>query len=344
MGKCATDIRKFHDKEVKLSDEDRKDIRQKAEANQDRIKHGLADNDDPKPLGFQTQGSYAMRTMIQRPDKDYDIDAGCYFSADDIESIGPRALRRKVRDAADDGRFNTEPEVKKNCVRILYNEGYHVDVPVYKAEEDEDGNVETVRLSSVDEWRNSDPKGVTDWFNSEVKSHKPGDLRKLVRMLKALSPNSPSGLVLSVLASKIVISDGDDDDMLYSAMGDIKMRLDGISSIHHPVVHDEVLEYGDSDILTKLRNKLENALTELKVRQTSDKKSDELKAWKKVFGNHAFFDDLIKEAEEKEKEKSDQSGSGKSSVTAAIIGAAVPAAKADPPAAQAQRPYAGKDG
>ena len=341
MGKCATNIRNFHDKDVKLSDEDRKSLRVKAESNQRHIEKGLENNKDPKPRGFRTQGSYAMRTMIQRPDNDYDIDAGCYFNAADIKDIGPRALRRKVCEAAADSRFNTPPEVKKNCVRIVYDEGYHIDVPVYKLEEDADGDMKAV-LSSVDEWRASDPKGVTDWFASEVKGHVPGDLRKLIRLLKAFCPNSPSGLALSVLTSELVVSDGDDDDMLHTAMKDLKARLDLQGSVLHPVISGETLEADGSEVIAKLRKKLENGLKDLEVRDDpSSTKSAELKAWQKVFGGHKFFDKEIKEAEEEEKK------SKNSDPRAGIVVAGGGAAVVTPPASsrtiQAPRPYAGKN-
>ena len=340
MGKCTTNIRDFHDKEVKLSEDDRKDIREKADTNQRRIEKGLEDKKEPKPRGFQTQGSYAMRTMINRPNKDYDIDAGCYFNAADIKDITPRALRRKVCEAADDGRFKTPPEVKKNCVRIVYDEGYHVDVPVYKLEEDENGNMKAV-LSSVDEWRASDPKGVTNWFNGEVKSHDPADLRKLVRLLKAFCPTSPSGLVLSVLASKLVVSDGDDDDMLHAAMKDLKAQLDLQRPVHHPVISGEVLVAGDSDIIAKLCKKLENALEELTVRDNaSSTKSAELKAWKKVFGNCSFFDKAIEEAEKEE--KGSKNPDLRAGITGIGIGTTTPTLAA-PKVYQAPRPYANED-
>ena len=342
MGQCATNIRDFHDEEVNLSVAARKEIRTKAETNQRRIDSGLQSQKDPKPRGFWTQGSYAMRTMIQRPANDYDIDAGCYFKAADIADIGPRALRRKVCSAADDGRFNTSPQVKKNCVRIVYNEGYHIDVPVYKLEEDEDGNMKSV-LSSADEWRESDPQGVTDWFERERKRFGSAKLRDLVRLLKAFSPKSPSGLVISVLASELVISDGQEDDMLHAAMKDLKAKLDLLPAIHHPVVLGEILEPSNSEVVAKLRNRLGNALKELEGRGNS-RKSAELKAWKKVFGNHSFFDKAIKEEEEKEAR---QNGSGHSGGSGAAIagigGGAGSGAIADPRPVQAPRPYAGED-
>ena len=303
MGKCANNIRDFHDQEVKLESSKRKDIYKKAEANQRRIQSELA-KEGLKPLGFWTQGSYAMRTMINRRDNDYDIDVGCYFQPDKIEGINPLALRRKVCNAAGDSHFKKPPEVKKNCVRVHYNEGYHVDVPVYRTKKNEYG----VQLASANEWRDSDPRRVTAWFKNQAADHS-ADLKKLVRLLKEFCPNSPSGLVISVLASEISIVDNGDDTMLHQAMKKIKARLDSNLAVFHPVIIDEVLEAHDSAVTAKLRDRLASALKTLEtLDDQSSKKIDQLKAWKKVFRDCDFFDDAIEE--ERKNGSSSDSGSG----------------------------------
>ena len=60
---------------------------------------------------FQSQGSYAHHTMVQHPEKDYDIDDGVYFWKDDLK--GPRGgdksasdAKEMVRKAVHDERFN----------------------------------------------------------------------------------------------------------------------------------------------------------------------------------------------------------------------------------------------
>ena len=286
MSKCAKEIRDFHDKEVDLAESKQRDIRDKANANQQRIKRGLAEK-GPKPVGFWPQGSYAMRTMINRRKNDYDIDTGCYFNSGDIGDITPSALRQKIRDAVTDERFNTPPEIKKNCVRIHYDEGYHVDVPVYKVI-----GKNSVRLASAQEWLDSDPLRITQWFEQQVDAKKPVDLRKIVRLLKAFCSNSPSGLVISALASKIAIADCDDDEMLHQAMKDIKALLkDANFSVS---LMGETLEPQDSAVIIKFHDRLAKALDDLAVLDNpSSSKIDQLKAWHKVYPCD-FFENLIK--------------------------------------------------
>ena len=77
-------------------------------------------------------------------------------------------LARWSADAVDDGSFKTDPEIKTNCVRVYYNDGPHVDIPVYRSITDGFGN-DKYELASVD-WKESDPEGVNRWFREWVKS------------------------------------------------------------------------------------------------------------------------------------------------------------------------------
>ena len=157
------DITAFHNTSVCLPLAERDTMRDRRNTNRKRLKDGLAADGQPKPVGCRTQGSYAMRTMIQHSAKDYDIDDGVYFKKDDLIGLGgadktARAARQMVCEALEDDRFCTPPEVRKNCVRVIYNEGYHVDIPVYRTYE-KDGN-DVYELASSD-WKASDPLAVT---------------------------------------------------------------------------------------------------------------------------------------------------------------------------------------
>src|SRR5262245_33814270 len=137
MHNCHDDALAHHDDEVTLPQSDRTAMRDRRNANRDRLKRGLKDSGKPMPIEFKAQGSYAMKTMTQHPANDYDIDDGVYFESSDL--VGPKGgamsaleARQMVRDAVDDGCFKTKPEVRSNCVRVVYDAGYHVDIPVYR--------------------------------------------------------------------------------------------------------------------------------------------------------------------------------------------------------------------
>src|SRR5258705_5883472 len=106
-----------------------------------------------------------MRTMVQLPDKDWDIDDGVYFDAVDL--VGERGgemtalqARQMVRDAVDDGSFKKKPEVRANCVRVFYEAGHHVDIPVYRVriEKSTSGEETTIVEFASAEWKRSDAR------------------------------------------------------------------------------------------------------------------------------------------------------------------------------------------
>ena len=67
-------------------------MRNRREANLDRIKAGLAELDKPAVAETINQGGYAQKAMTQPPELDqesrYDIDLGIVFEEDDV--AGPR--------------------------------------------------------------------------------------------------------------------------------------------------------------------------------------------------------------------------------------------------------------
>ena len=133
MFECADDVLAHHAEEVTLPQADRTAMHDRRNANRERLKKGLKEAKKPAAREFVSQGSYAMRTMVQHPEKDYDIDDGVYFSKESL--VGDRGGElsagsgpQMVRDAIDDGSFNTKPEVRKNCVRVYHAAGYYVGI------------------------------------------------------------------------------------------------------------------------------------------------------------------------------------------------------------------------
>ena len=78
-------------------------------------------------------------------------------------------VRQMVRDALDDGSFKTAPEVRKSCVRVYYEAGFHVDVPIYRRVTSKDvwGNESHHHELASSDWKRSDARHVTDWFEKE---------------------------------------------------------------------------------------------------------------------------------------------------------------------------------
>src|SRR3978361_211098 len=110
MKDCSEQVKGFDRAEVRMSDDGRADIYAKAKTNRRRLKTGLEDNGSPKAIGQRTQGSYAMRTMIQSDSGDYDVDDGVYFTRESLqndkgEDKSARDARKMVCAGLQDDRF-----------------------------------------------------------------------------------------------------------------------------------------------------------------------------------------------------------------------------------------------
>ena len=309
MKNCHSDMLAFHDDRVTLGETARKEMRQRRDSNRDRVKAGLKRDEEPAAKRLRSQGSYAMRTMVQDADNDYDVDDGVYFGKEDL--VGPKggdrtagAAKEMVRKAVHDERFNTSPDVRTNCVRIYYNEGYHVDLPVYRITQEEtaSGTHETFELASTD-WTTSDPSAVTDWFTSTNDQKSPnkkngGQFRRVTRLLKAFARSRTSWkdriatgfMITKLLEERFVANDEREDESVYNSLKEIRNRLQGSLEVDHPTNTGEKLTKGPDDSKTRfLREKLDWAIDELNVLFDPDCTVPAArKAWDKVF-NTDFF-------------------------------------------------------
>ena len=305
MKDCDQDIRGYHSDRVALTEKQRADLRARRDANRRRVENGLEANDDPVPEEFVIQGSYAMRTTIQERGNDYDIDDGAVFSEESLEGargadMSALDARKMVREAADDGSFKQAPEIKPNCVRVFYNDGPHVDIPVYRRLTGGDD----FELAGPD-WKVSDPKGVNSWFKDCLERHCTDgrtQFRQVIRLLKSLcksrpSYSLPSGFVLTVLSEECYYGL---DERLDRAVRDViisvRDRLRSDLTVKHPVVDEWLISSDDDSKSRKLRELLDGAAEDLDVLSRPNcTRSMALKAWKKVF-NTDYFDDEIEAA------------------------------------------------
>lgn len=312
MHDCAEDILVYHDDEVTLPQAERTEMRERRDANRDRLKRGLKDAGDPAPLEFVSQGSYAMKTMTQHPEYDYDIDDGVYFAKEKL--VGYRGgemsslqSRQMVRDAVDDGSFKTVPEVRKHCVRVYYEAGYHVDLPVYRRVVTKNIlGAETIHyeLASSD-WKRSDARDVTAWFEGENDKQSPDtdngrQLRRLVRDIKkyARSRASWRDQILSGFGITKLVTEcfrGDiqrEDRALYNTMKAIRDRLKYSLVVAHPVTPNETITNGTDDARARfLRDKLTEAIDNLApLFDAGCTRKKALACWDKVFATSFFGD------------------------------------------------------
>ena len=345
MKNCHEDMIAYHDEDVTLPHKERTEMHDRRDTNRRRLKSGLQRDGEPKPVKCRSQGSYPMRTMIQQPDKDYDIDDGVYFDKEKLKGAqgGDKSAnnaKEMVLKALHDDSFKCPPEKLKNCVRVYYGEGYHVDVPVYRhmTETNRWGEEETYYELASTDWKRSDPLAVTDWFLAANKDQSPdtengGQLRRMVRLLKAFARSRTSWqdrIATGFMITKLVVEEyrADttyEDKALYNTMIAIRDRLNLGLEIKHPTVDGEMLTKGPEDSRSQfLREKLDWAIDKLAVLFDSGcTREQALKTWDQVF-NATFF---IERLADDEAETLKSEGAGATASALLIKGSEKAAAK-----------------
>ena len=315
MHDCSEDILAYHDERVTLPEPERTEMRNRRNSNRDKARRGLELKDNPTPIEFRSQGSYAMRTMVQHPSKDYDIDDGVYFWKEDLvdengRELSARQVKEMLRDAVDDGNFVTAPEVRRNCVRVQYARGYHVDLPCYRRVTTKDwlGNESYHHELAGPTWKRSDARDVTAWFRSENSAQSPDatngrQLRRVTRAIKmfARSRSGWSGKVLSGFGITKLVTEtfqahaNREDVALHDTMRAMRDRLERGLVVEHPVTPGETITTQGNDgsgdpKAAYLRDRLSEALDDLApLHEASCSKNDALDAWDRVFAT-TFFD------------------------------------------------------
>lgn len=240
---------------------------------------------------FWSQGSFEMNTTVNPiPETDdsgnvllkYDLDYGIYF----IEKKGEDKKRsidtwhKWVLEAVD-GHTNTPPQNKNTCVRVIFADGHHIDLPIYYM------NADTLELAHKTKgWIKSDPKAFFDWFNQKAKSDQ--QIRRIVRYLKAWknfkeinnsSLKLPSGFALTILAANNFVSDSNDDKAFKLTVEKIKVELDKKFECKRPTtpvgedVFTDFSETKKSNFLNALESLIkacENAESEKNFKKASE--------------------------------------------------------------------------
>lgn len=313
MRDTSKEIGRFYTEMVSLPSPERTEMRNRRNANRERLAKGLGDSKKPLPFTQISQGSYAMRTMIQQAENDYDIDDGAYFRADQL--VGPQggkmsalSVRQMVCDALQDDRFKRQPETRKNCVRVYYEQGYHVDVPCYRVTTVRDNwsgqAKEVVELASA-EWKRSDPTEVTAWFKRQNEAlsgdfhTSDGQFARVVKLLKAFARSRASwkegiatGFMITKLTSDVFQYVNNRDDLaLMGTMERIVAQPNASLTIMHPtlIAEREPITRLDDPRPGFLRDRLQESLEKLKALQNWDCTHQEaMKVWDDVFCTEWF--------------------------------------------------------
>ncbi len=310
-------IEAFWDEKVCLREDSKNKLFNHRKVNRDRLIKRLPEEIEGLSIGessFKPQGSMAMKTIIQARflDEEYDIDDGLVLWKSDLinaegNELSAMDVKNKVREALKDNRFNRQPRLCTNCVRVFYADGdeekHHVDFPVYRKYNDGEGKYER-ELASGENWTVSDPTQVTVWFESEVTNRnyntdgKGTQMRRLVQLLKRFCRSQrnwdlPNGMKLTMLVSECQPEFSSGLDIAFrNLLKNLKKRLECskvIFNLAHPD-NPQITRTLMDDSVCQLLEKIKEALEKLEILDNIDcKQSDASTIWDWVFKSDGFF-------------------------------------------------------
>ena len=285
MADCNYLFQKFLS-EISVTNTQRTNLQRGRDAVKERIEQYFLNELRVSEPKFCLQGSYALKTMVRPLDQeDYDLDDGVYLqhTDDDISKPTPLTVSSWIVEAV---KKHTKKKTinKKNCVRVIYADGYHIDLPVYREVK------EKFYLGTLEgnKWILNDAKAFNDWFYRQLE--KTEQMRSCIKYLKAWKDFNSSdlkGIHLTVLVGLNHTSFKDRDDL--SIVETVQRIIDYIKqnrAIYNPVDESENLikDWTDTKIDTTI-NSLEIFHDEAAKALSADNKQDASKIWRGIFGD-----------------------------------------------------------
>ena len=235
--------------EISLKPDQRKNLQKGRDAIKELIENYFSEEKGVAKPEFYLQGSYALKTMVQPLGKeDYDLDDGVYLQHTDDDKSRPSPVEASNLILEAVKGHATKTENKKNCVRVVYAEGYHIDLPIYRMIGGK------IYLGTLDgnEWIPSDAKAFNDWFYSRLE--KTEQMRSCIKYLKAgkdIWRCDLKGIHITVLvALNHVPVKSRDDESLVETLAGMFNYLNKNRRIDNPIDPNENLlnDWSDSRI------------------------------------------------------------------------------------------------
>lgn len=301
MANLNSSFIKFCDK-VRLSKSKKENLITSREANRDRIKKYFKETLKEKSPNFFQQGSFSFKTSVNPIDGEYDVDDGVFLqNLDDdfLTKIKPETAQNWIADAVKDA---TKAQIvcKPSCVRVIYANDYHIDLPVYGVKDE----LTYLAHKKSNTWIENDPQGFNDWFYEKLNDASE-QLRRNIIYLKAWADfntyNNITGILITVLVCNNHVSKNDrDDESLYETLKQIINSLTLHRTVRMPVApYDNLLETYNSDKVDQIIN----SFTELKnVGEKAITEKDEEKAVNHLIG--ALGDRFVLVESKQKEEKS----------------------------------------
>lgn len=273
-------------KDLRPSKTKRGRMRTSREDLRDKIRDYFKENHSDYSPHFFIQGSAnkLVNTQILYKDNTCDLDDGVYFFRNpDVEA---KTLQGWVKEAVEDA-TDTVPQHRRKCVRVIYQDDYHIDLPIYCKPDKDDDSVPPELADKEDEFSQSDPKEFVEWFHNEKDKDK--QLVRIVKYLKAwgdkIRNKMPTGLALSVLVAECIICNERDDVALKDTLVAIKSRLDSSWKLEMPTIpHDDLFSGYDDNKKDYIFEKLDAFIEDAKKALNEPNQLKASKLWRKHLG------------------------------------------------------------
>lgn len=241
-----------------------------------------------------TQGSYAMKTAIMPlDDEEFDLDNGIYlqgYSTNQNDWPSTNTVHTWVKSAVD-GHTSKAPVDKNTCIRVIYEDKYHIDLPIYIMGENSEGNSIAYLAHKSKGWIESDPKAFTQWFQEFINNNGQ-QIRRMVKYLKAWKDFKDidiKGMAITILVcNNFSITEKRDDISLLDTVTNIIDVLEDSFHCYKPVTPTDedlfanISETSKNQILSglnSLKKKLDIAINE----KSNEKEATDI--LQKLFGN-----------------------------------------------------------
>lgn len=299
MDKIKNIVEEFYSNEVILSSNKVSELRDKKNINIDHLKAGIKKYNEDNETNYELyesleQGSVAMSTAIEPEYDDFDIDVAIIFEKDNIPSstsdtkdLVINFLKRYEH------YFKQKPKKKNNCMRIEYQDNYHIDFAIYRVN---NGCYEHCGL----EWTDRNPRSINNWFHNKNNLYD-GKLRKITRLIKYFSKARKEwdicgGLIITILVEEALNGtnlDIDIDNLLLNVIKAISERISHNLSVKNPTNNQELIK-DDKNIerLKNLKEKLDEHISGLNYSYVNNNEDEIKKKWNKFFKTDYFTSDL----------------------------------------------------
>lgn len=253
---------------------------------------------------FYGQGSYMMKTIVNpfSTEEEYDLDDGVYFKDKDLEDRKDTSTYHEwIYEAVKD---RTKKQIDKNtCVRVIYSDGHHIDLPIYFIIE---GEIPELAHKS-DGWVISDPREFYRWFRDESKDK--DQLKRIVRYLKAWCDKENngnknikmlSGMIMTILATNEFSSDEREDIAFRDTLSKINNKLTSLFSCYRPTTptSEDLLKEISDTRKDNFLNKLSAFLTSANQAIKNPNQKKACLKWQKHFGDRFSCSNAKEEIED----------------------------------------------